>query len=128
MGQPPCKYALVGMGSLASDEITPFSDFEHVITLENLTLPTSEQLEDFKEYFRWFSVIFHIVVVKSQETDLYSVCVPSLNDHTNKNGNWFYDNINRQGISFDGMMPHCMPVIFHLEKVKRPKHYRGKQN
>ena len=30
MGKPPCQYAVVGMGSLARKEITPFSDFEHI--------------------------------------------------------------------------------------------------
>ncbi|CAK8681787.1 unnamed protein product [Clavelina lepadiformis] len=35
MGNLPCRYAIVGMGSLAREEITPFSDFEHIILLED---------------------------------------------------------------------------------------------
>ena len=31
MGPQPCKLAVVGMGSLAKNEITPYSDFEHII-------------------------------------------------------------------------------------------------
>ena len=33
MGEAPCTFAIIGMGSLARKEITPFSDFEHVIVL-----------------------------------------------------------------------------------------------
>ena len=33
MGQSPCEYATVEMGSLAREEITPYSDFEHIILL-----------------------------------------------------------------------------------------------
>ena len=33
MDKPPCKYAIAGMGSLARSEITPYSDFEHIILL-----------------------------------------------------------------------------------------------
>ena len=35
MGKAPCQYAIVRMGSLAREEITPFSDFEHVILLSD---------------------------------------------------------------------------------------------
>ena len=31
MGNPPCQYAVVGMGSSARKEIIPYSDFEHII-------------------------------------------------------------------------------------------------
>ena len=106
MGQHPCGYALLGMGSLARNEITPYSDFEHIITLENYNV-TAEELDQCKEYFRWYSTIFHIIVINLQETDLYSVCVPCLNDHTKESGNWFYDRFTHPGISFDGMMPHA---------------------
>jgi len=108
MGQPPCKYALVGMGSLAREEVSPYSDFEHIVVLNNFLETQSQQdKEIIKEYFRWYSVIFHIVVVNLQETDLYSMCIPCLNDHSKPGGNWFRDIHTPQGISFDGMMPHA---------------------
>ena len=108
MGQTPCKYALVGMGSLAKKETTPYSDFEHILALENFHHHNKQkELEDIKEYFRWYSVIFHIIVINLQETDLYSVCIPCLNDHAKPNGSWFYDRFTPSGISFDGMMPHA---------------------
>ena len=96
MGPPPCKYAVVGMGSLARKEITPYSDFEHIILLEKFKSETETVLE----YFRWFSVIFQIVIVNLQETIVPSVAISSLN-------NWFYDCITTRGISFDGMMLHA---------------------
>ena len=114
-GEPPCKYALIGMGSLAKNEITPYSDFEHILTFENQE--ETNQVNYIKEFFRWFTTIFHIIVINLQETDLYSVCVPCLNDFSKPNGNWFYDKVTRQGISFDGMMPHA--CHFPLGKTKQ---------
>ena len=55
MGKAPCKFVVMGMGSLARKEITPFSDFEHVIVLDSKFDCTNE---DSLNYFRWYSVIF----------------------------------------------------------------------
>ena len=107
MGNTPCKYTLVGMGSLARKEITPYSDFEHIIVLEE----NCQQRSNYKEilkHFRWLSVIFQIIVINLQETIVPSVDIDCFK--TNKTGTkkcWFYDKITTRGISFDGMMPHA---------------------
>ena len=51
MGDSSCKFLVVGMGSLARKEITPYSDFEHVIALENDT-NTRSDYESILNYFR----------------------------------------------------------------------------
>ena len=102
MGNPPCEYAIAGMGSLARVEITPYSDFEHIILLFD-----ADNYECHLEYFRWFSVIFHIIILNVQETIIPSLNVNSLNDENSGLGNWYYDAITPRGISFDGFMPHA---------------------
>ena len=77
LGSPPCKFAVVGMGSLARKKITPYSDFEHIILLE-----IHPNHEIHLEYFRWFSVIFHAVILNLQETIIPSLHIKYLNDKT----------------------------------------------
>ena len=101
MGPPPCKFAVVGMGSLARKEITPYSDFEHIILLEILA-----DYETHLDYFRWYSVVFHTVILNLQESIIPSLNVMYLNDKTCDLGDWFFDTYT-SGISFDGMMPHA---------------------
>ena len=102
MGKPPCRYAVVGMGSLARKEITPYSDFEHVILLEE-----QDNYESNLEYFRWYSVIFHVILLNLQETIIPCLNISCLNGVDSELGNWFYDAFTPRGISFDGMMPHA---------------------
>ena len=107
MGNTPCTFALIGMGSLARNEITPYSDFEHIIVLEE-NCQQRLDYENVLEYFRWLSVIFQTIVINFQETIVPSVDIESFK--TIKNGkkeNWFYDKITTKGICFDGMMPHA---------------------
>ena len=102
MGKPPCKYSIAGMGSLARDEITSYSDFEHIILLQD-----DKNYQNHMEFFRWFSAIFNAVILNLQETIIPSLNVRSLNDKEHHLGNWFYDVITPRGISFDGLMPHA---------------------
>ena len=116
MGNSPCRFALIGMGSLARKEITPYSDFEHIIVLEE-NCQQRPDYENVLKYFRWLSVIFQIIVINLKETIVPSVDIKSFN--TTKKGKsecWFYDRITTRGISFDGMMPHAckFPLGQHL--------------
>ena len=126
MGNAPCNFAIIGMGSLARKEITPFSDFEHVIALANEVLEKHDEAEwqNILKYFRWFSVIFQIILINLQETILPSVAILSLNDFYSdiQENNWFFDDITPSGISFDGMMPHACKF-----PLGRRKHTTNKQ-
>ena len=106
MGEAPCKFTVIGMGSLARKEITPYSDFEHIVVLEEIS-QQEMQNKNVLNYFKWFSVIFQTVVLNLQETILPSVSIYSLNNKESKHGDWFYDMFTTRGICFDGMMPHA---------------------
>ena len=124
MGNAPCKFAIIGMGSIARKEITPYSDFEHIIGLENKALTKYTQQE--LNYFRWFSTIFQLVVINFKETILPSLAIPSLNDFYGElNGeNWFFDHITPRGVSFDGMMPHACKFPAGRQKPTKNKPWK----
>ncbi|CAK8677684.1 unnamed protein product [Clavelina lepadiformis] len=122
MGKPPCRYCVAGMGSLARKEITPYSDFEHVILLDDELLynhdENSDQYQSALEYFRWFSILFHVIILRLGETIIPAVSVPSLNNNQIKEHNWFYDAHTPSGISFDGMVLHaCKFPLGRQEKT-----------
>jgi len=115
-----CKYALVAMGSLAKKEVTPYSDFEHAILLEENVL-TRGDLEDVLEYFRWASVIFQLVLVNLGETIVPNINLPFLNNPFNKDNNWFFEVNPIRGISFDGMTPYaCKFPLGRTETPRKP--------
>ena len=110
LGKPKCKFALIGMGSLARKEVTPYSDFECFILLEE-GVQFSSHYKSIIDYFKWFAVIFQVILISLGETILPAVAIPSLNDfyklYKRRGGDWFYDNYTPRGISFDGFMPHA---------------------
>jgi len=71
------------MGSLAKKEITLYSDFEHAIVLEE-GIQNRTNYKDILAYFRWFSVIFHLVVINVGETIVPSICLPFINNPRKK--------------------------------------------
>ncbi|XP_076808454.1 uncharacterized protein LOC143451637 [Clavelina lepadiformis] len=123
MGKAPCRYSVAAMGSIARKEATPYSDFEHVILLEDKSLldfdVDSHEYQNTTEYFRWYSVLFQFIIIGLGETIIPSVCIPSLNDNQNKDMNWFYDAHTPRGISFDGMMVYASKFpLGRQEKTK----------
>ena len=121
LGDLPCNFALVGMGSMARKEITPYSDFENIIVMQEGVQNDKESYETMLEYFRWYAAIFQVILINLRETVLPSVAIPSLNDYTCEDKNWFYDAYTKRGISYDGIMPHlCKSPLGRQPTEKKP--------
>ena len=103
-GPAPCNFSIIGLGSTSRKEVTPYSDLEFSILVDdNSKNPSPEK----RQYFRFLTYFIQMQIIKLGETILPSVGISSLNDFYSKNmeDDWFYDDVIPKGFSFDGMMP-----------------------
>ncbi|WP_213151090.1 tetratricopeptide repeat protein [Neochlamydia sp. AcF95] len=89
LGPIPCEYALIGFGSLAREEMTPYSDLEFGILIQEDT-PIN------KKYFRNLTNLLHLKVINLGETILPALNIPCLKVIK------FFDGITPRGFAFDG--------------------------
>ncbi|WP_213150951.1 tetratricopeptide repeat protein [Neochlamydia sp. AcF95] len=85
----PCEYAMIGFGSLAREEMTPYSDLEFGILIQEDTSVN-------REYFKCFTILLHLQVINLGETILPALNIPCLKAIN------FFDSITPRGFAFDG--------------------------
>ena len=123
IGDAPCQYSHVALGSLARKEVTPFSDFESIILLQE-GVQRSIEYPNILDYFRWFTIILQIIILNFGETIIPSVAIPSLNDFTQNGKDWFFDVHTPRGISFDGLMPHASKTPLGRQQKTKKKPWK----
>ncbi|WP_213155721.1 tetratricopeptide repeat protein [Neochlamydia sp. AcF65] len=89
LGAEPCEYAMIGFGSLAREEVTPYSDLELGILIKEDN-PTN------REYFKRLTSLIHLKVINLGETILPALNIPCLKAID------FFDSITPRGFAFDG--------------------------
>ena len=101
LGEPPCKYTIIGLKSLAKKEFTPYSILEfNIVLTDDEAIAPSTYLST-KNYFSLYIVIFYTVLINAQETILPSISFFLTNSMWI---NWFLNAYVKHDIAFDGLV------------------------
>ncbi|CAD5114710.1 DgyrCDS3753 [Dimorphilus gyrociliatus] len=112
LGSPPCNYAIIGVGALATEEATPFFDPEFIIIVEDESRKT-------KDYFTYLVHLIHIKILSLRETPLPATGIKIVYDFYNRNLYAFPDLSTVNGVKFDYSSTTASITPFSLNKNRR---------
>jgi hypothetical protein len=102
VGPPPCAYAMLAFGSLAREDLTPYSDFEWAIVLDDEDVePRGTGLQNVG-YFHTLARVLYLKLIALGETILPMTGAPEFSTHM--------QDLSPGGLTFDGQMDQAAHV------------------